>query len=218
MRGDNMAYIYKITCDLNQKNYVGKTNLTIEERFKQHLIDAQQKHKEARPLYRAIQKYGKEHFHIEEIEQCSAEEASLKEQYWIGYYKGYEEGYNATLGGDGKLLYDHQAIIEQLKLTPYLKEVANQFSCSTDLVSIIAKANNIKIKNRGQEQLKEQSKIIHQYNKNGDFIQSFSSTVEAATWCFQQGLVSKLYSGVRSHIAEVANGKRKTAYGYIWKY
>lgn len=213
-----MAFIYKIVCDVNQKVYVGKTNLTIEQRFKQHIQDAKKTSANIRPLYYAMQKYGIEHFHIETIEQCSTEEASLKEQYWIGYYEGYEKGYNATKGGDGKLLYDHESILEQLKKTPYLKEVAEQFSCSRDLVKIIATANNITIKNRGQEKLEATSKIVHQYDKQENFIQSFPSISDAAQWCFNQGLTSSALNGVRSHIAEVANNKRKSAYGYIWKY
>lgn len=109
-----MAYIYKIVCDLNDKVYVGKTNLSIEERFKQHIADSFRRRMEARPLYRAMRKHGVEHFSIEQIEECSPKEASAREQYWIGYYRGYEDGYNATKGGDGKLLYDHEMILEQL--------------------------------------------------------------------------------------------------------
>ena len=134
-----MAYIYKITCDINNKIYIGKTNLSIEERFQQHKLDSRKEHIEARPLYRAMNKYGFEHFSIEKIEECKPEEASSREQYWIGFYRGYEEGYNATKGGDGKLLFDHQSILEQLYKTPYGKEVAEQFGCSKDLVYQIAK-------------------------------------------------------------------------------
>ena len=32
-----MAYIYKITNDINNKVYIGKTIKTVEERFRQHL-------------------------------------------------------------------------------------------------------------------------------------------------------------------------------------
>lgn len=35
-----MAYIYKITNDINQKVYVGKTEFSIEKRFKEHCADA----------------------------------------------------------------------------------------------------------------------------------------------------------------------------------
>ena len=34
-----MAFIYKITNDVNQKVYIGKTERSIEERFKEHCKD-----------------------------------------------------------------------------------------------------------------------------------------------------------------------------------
>ena len=213
-----MAYIYKITCDINNKVYIGKTNLSIEERFQRHKLDSRKEHIEIRPLYRAMNKYGLEHFSIEKIEECKPEEASEREQYWIDFYNGYEEGYNATKGGDGKLLFDHKAISEQLYKTPYGKEVAEQFGCSKKLVYQIAKQNNIQLKNRGQEKLLKSSKSIAQYTKVGEYIQSFPSTAEAARWCYENGYALNLNSGIRGHICKVANGERKTAYGFIWKY
>lgn len=35
-----MAYIYQITNDINQKIYIGKTEFSIEKRFKEHCKDA----------------------------------------------------------------------------------------------------------------------------------------------------------------------------------
>lgn len=35
-----MAYIYQITNDINQKIYIGKTECSIEKRFKEHCWDA----------------------------------------------------------------------------------------------------------------------------------------------------------------------------------
>ena len=52
-------------------------------------------------------------------------------------------------------------------------------------------------------------KKINQYDLQGNFIRSYESVFEA------KKLNSKS-SG--THISEVCNGKRKSAYGYIWKY
>jgi group I intron endonuclease len=57
-----MAYIYVIKNDINDKVYVGKTTLKIQERFKEHLRDYKKTLKEHRPLYSAMKKYGEEHF------------------------------------------------------------------------------------------------------------------------------------------------------------
>lgn len=213
-----MAFIYKIVNDINKKIYIGKTSRTIEERFKEHCKDALKNHNEKRPLYFAMRCYGIKHFKIEYIEECLPEEAAQREQYWIQYYNSYINGYNATLGGDGKYLFNHSQIAEKLKKHPYPKDIAKEFSCSTDLIYIIAKEFNIKVFNRGQEENVNSKKQISQFTKDGHFIQSFNSTSEAAIWCFNNQKCATLNSGVRGHIGECANGKRKSAYGYIWKY
>lgn len=76
-----MSYIYVITNDVNGKQYVGKTNGTIEKRFKEHIKDSKRERCEKRPLYNAINKYGIEHFSIKQLEECSEKEASTKEIY-----------------------------------------------------------------------------------------------------------------------------------------
>ena len=76
-----MAYIYKITNLINNKIYIGKTNRTIEERFKEHCNEYKKERSEKRPLYNAMNKYGIENFKIEQIEECSLEESSDRESY-----------------------------------------------------------------------------------------------------------------------------------------
>ena len=164
-----------------------------------------------------MRKYGVEHFRIELIEET--ENPEEREIYWIGYFNGYTQGYNATKGGDGKKLYDHEAIIARLKDHPYPCDIADEFGCCRDLVCDLAKKNDIQVKNKSNEMFQKSScKTISAYTKQGELVKSFSSTVEAANWCFEQDKCATLNSGVRSHIAEAANGKRKSAYTYIWKY
>ena len=59
-----MAYIYQIINKVNGKIYVGKTNFSIEKRFKEHCHDAFQPRNESRPLYAAMRKYGVENLYI----------------------------------------------------------------------------------------------------------------------------------------------------------
>ena len=216
MEVKNMSFIYKITNDIYDKIYVGKTNLSLHERFLQHCRDSQKESISNRPLYKAMNKYGVNHFQIELIEKCSSEEASLKEQYWIGYYQGYENGYNATKGGDGKCLYNHNQIANRLKNYPFPKEVALEFNCSVDTVYIVAKEFDIPVQNKGIENVNKK-KTVSQYSKNNEYLQSFESIQNAGEWLLENNIISTLNSGVRSHISEVMRGKRKTAYGYIWR-
>jgi group I intron endonuclease len=98
-----MGYIYKISCLQSDNIYIGKTESSVEERWKEHYkASANPNHKDYDlPIHRAIRKYGKENFIIEKIDNGVGEELKQKEKYWIKYYNSYFNGYNATLGGDG---------------------------------------------------------------------------------------------------------------------
>ena len=86
-----MSYIYKITNDVNNKVYIGKTDRDIQQRFAEHIYDSGRKDYGNRPLLDAINKYGAKHFSIEQIEECSKEEAADREIYWIKFFNSYEK-------------------------------------------------------------------------------------------------------------------------------
>ena len=56
-----MPYIYKITNNVNNKVYIGKTIRSLEIRFKEHLKDSDIKDNK---LYLEMRKYGKKNFSI----------------------------------------------------------------------------------------------------------------------------------------------------------
>ena len=208
-----MGYIYKITNDINNKVYIGKTLKSIEARFHEHIKDSKRIKYENRPLYRAMCKYGVEHFQIEMIGKYPDDELSNMEIYWIAYYRGYEDGYNATKGGDGKPYLDREAMLKRLKEFPYPKEVAKEFNCCPDSVCDIGKENNIKMRNYNVDCVKKPVYCLDK--KTLEVIQIFESTVATIKWCNQQGITTCTDS---THIADCAKGKRKSAYGYVWKY
>ena len=74
-----MGFVYKIINKKNNKMYIGKTNYTIEDRFKEHIKDS--KRYLDRPLYRAFNKYGIENFIIEKIGEYPEEQLNEMEQY-----------------------------------------------------------------------------------------------------------------------------------------
>ena len=210
-----MGFIYVITNNINNKQYVGKTILTIEERWKQHKRDSEKLQLQKRPLYNAIQKYGIENFSISQLEECKDSLLNDREIYWINKLNTYHYGYNATKGGDGKILFNHELIAKALKQHPYPSDIAKQFNCSSDTVRNIAKEYNITVKTKGVKNVNA-PKIVAQYDLFNKYIQSFNSTVEAAQWLVDNKKATNITC--KSHIAECARGKRKTAYGYIWKY
>ena len=210
-----MAYIYKITNDINQKVYIGKTEFSIEKRFKEHCQDAFRNRNEQRPLYSAMRKYGVEHFQIELIEETKIPEE--REQYWIKFYNSYHNGYNATLGGDGKKYINYDTILalyDEGVLTQ--KEIADECNCSIDSVRHIVYQNRNNVNwalPKVRDTLRQQPKAVKciEYNK------IFHSIVAAARWVEQEGLTNSFQSA-RNHIGEVCNGKRKTCCKLHWQF
>ena len=89
-------WIYKITNIQNQKVYIGQTIRPIEQRFHRHINDAMNNILDTH-FARAIRKYGKDNFIIEEIDNAKTQnELNEKEQYWIQYYNSVDNGNNET--------------------------------------------------------------------------------------------------------------------------
>ena len=139
-----MAYIYQITNDVNQKIYIGKTENSIEKRFKEHCWDASRERNEKRPLYNAMRKYGVEHFHIELIEETDNPEE--REIYWIEKKQSFKNGYNATIGGDGRKYIDYDLVVKTYQDLQNIKLVAKQLNHDESTISKILKEKNIDIK------------------------------------------------------------------------
>ena len=109
-----MGKIYKITNIVNSKIYIGKTIKSLNYRFSRHLINANKKIN--RHLYDSINRYGKEAFKIELIEECADDLLNKREIYWISKHKSNQKefGYNMTDGGDGSKMQPES--IEKMRL------------------------------------------------------------------------------------------------------
>ena len=89
-------WIYKIINIQNNKIYIGQTIRPIQDRFHRHINDALNNVLDTH-FARAIRKYGKDNFIIEQIDQAQTQdELNKKEQYWIQYYNSVQNGYNET--------------------------------------------------------------------------------------------------------------------------
>ena len=213
-----MSYIYAITNNINGKQYVGKTNFSLQKRFQEHIRDSKQRIKEHRPLYNAFNKYGIENFSIKVLEECPWEEASNKEIYWIGKLDTYENGYNATLGGDSKVLYDYKTIADKYQELQNQKETADFFNCDAYTVRTACKEYNIDILSGAQISKEKNGKKIQMFSKDNIFIQEFSDMSDAARWLIENNITTAQIKNISCNIGRVANGKRKSAYSYIWKF
>ena len=208
-----MAFIYVITNDANGKQYVGKTNNSIEERFREHVSDSKRRRCEKRPLYAAMNKYGVEHFSIEVLEECNAENSSEREMFWIQALNTYgHTGYNATLGGDSKHYYDYNELSQAYLELGTVKAVCDKYNCDRHTVQVACKENGVKILSGQDYSRINYSKKVNMIDREtGEVLKVFSSISEAIL------AVTGSHAG-HSHIADVCKGRRKTAYGYKWEY
>lgn len=201
-----MAYIYKITNTLNQKSYIGKTEKPDPlSRWKEHLRDSNKEFKNKRPLYAAIKKYGKDNFTFEVIEETS--QPIEREMYYISLYNTYKEGYNATIGGDGKPHVTNQSeiVTYYLEHKPFIKDLCDHFQRDRKTITKILKDHNIIYDVKARH-----TKTIIQKDKDGNTVNTFNSAREAA--------ISIGNIKLNSHINQCCNGKRKSIAGYIWEF
>lgn len=211
-----MPYIYKITNKINNKLYIGKTSLSLEKRFKEHCRDSVRFYN--RPLYAAMRKYGCNNFFIEEIEYCMEDAmACEREQYWINFYKTYHYGYNASLGGYGRRIYDYKIIYEYWLNNKNCSQTAKELGIDCYTVS---KA----VKEFGEQPYCKKGfavneKMVDMLTLGGEYIRTFNSLREAAKVIAQELNKSiDNVGGYSSHIASVCKGTRKSCLGYKWRY
>ena len=99
-------------------------------------------------MYRAINKYGIENFSIETLEET--ENPEEREKYWIEYFGSFKNGYNATIGGDGKPYIDRDLVVATYNEVLNCREVARRLNISKDSVSNILKERNVEIISSGE--------------------------------------------------------------------
>lgn len=230
-----MGYIYKISNDINDKVYIGQTKKTINYRFKEHIRQAQYEKEGNRPItyfHNAINKYGEEHFFVNQIEQCDNELLNEREIYWIKQYDSYNNGYNSTTGGQLKLKNNKTKKVIQYDLEGNFKAIFNSSEEAAKEVNVdvsyIRQACNPNTRNKSAAQYQwryytedyplQISKItgksgrnktkVKQYDLKGNYIRTFDSVTEAAEATNQ----------TRRNISHACEKKQNKAGNYQWRY
>lgn len=201
-----MGFIYIIKNDINEHVYVGQTSRSIEVRWKEHIRGTNQ------VINCAIQKYGMEHFWIEEIEKCDDNLLDERERYWIKYYNSFNEGYNATTGGQDNLKSHLDKVEEVLNLWQQgltINRIVKQTGLNVETIRGYLNKNGIdhkQIKDRANIFIGQaKAKMIYQYTIDNKFIQSWISTAEAVRNGYTRSCIQRSLSDGRPHG------------GYIWR-
>ena len=109
--------------------------------------------------------------------------------------------------------FDYEAIFNDWKEGLSCKELQEKYNCSDSVIKNVLDINHIPKNERysqGRKRLRVNQISVNQYDLNGNFLRSFNSIAEAN--------LSLNKSQNSSNIVAVCKGRRKTAYGYIWKY
>lgn len=208
-----MGYIYKATNKLNGQSYIGQTQISIEERIKNHVRAANNFSNETPgpetnfPFHAAIRKYGIENFIVECLEECANELLDEKEIYYIKLYDTYNNGYNAALGGLGHQKYNYDDIVNFfLQNNNSIRLTCEHFNIYDQVVYSALKSKNIDYKSltscKGKRIIKNKKILLVELNKE------FNSMKEIDEFFGKQ---------VHGNVRRCLNGTTEKAYGYHWK-
>lgn len=97
-----MSYIYVIINTLTDKVYIGKTSC-FTNRKKEHLRKLRYGKHVNKHLQYSYNKYSKDVFVFDILEECDESVVDDREKYWISFYDSTNDfkGYNLTHGGEG---------------------------------------------------------------------------------------------------------------------
>lgn len=95
---DKVCGIYRITCIINGKAYIGQSN-DCKERFRQHIKSALGYTSTTNKLYQEMKKKGVENFTFEILETVPRDQLNEREVYWIDLCRTRDTGLNSTKGG-----------------------------------------------------------------------------------------------------------------------
>lgn len=207
-----MAFIYKIYFDGTDKVYIGQTSRTIDARFKGHCKAAFVDGSEY-AVHRAMRKYGREHCHVELVEETDS--PNEREQYWIKLYDSFNNGYNLTAGGEGTITIDRDEVVQAYSELGNQADIAASLGVDVHSVRKILKERSVEVANQQTINQQKNGKPVLQYTLAGEFLSWFPSAKAAAK---HLGKIEKNGKGAAGHIFDVCTGKRKSAYGYIWRF
>lgn len=219
--------IYKITNKINNKSYIGQS-VNINNRWYVHKAT-----KDDYPIHRAIQKYGKNNFSWEILEECTESQLSEREIYYIAKYNTFmyaknSNGYNLTPGGeqgntkpvnqyskDGTFIRRFNSLVEAAaaigKMSTQISSCCYKrcLSCGGYLWSFDGDVPVDYDKEIGKLGI-----TIDQYDLGGKFIRTFETGSKACR-VVNTGAERKISKG---QIINCCKNDNYSAAGYLWRF
>ena len=218
--------IYTITNTINGKIYVGCA-INIENRWKVHKNNLKYDKHHCGHLQKAYSKYGKEAFKFEILEECEERFLYSQEHYWCnllnvhnvnyGYNNKptnpYKQGRHSEetkkkIGRKGKKIPEAQ--IRKSVESKRMNAQKRGYYFTEELKRKMSESRKgKKLKPNVCVAAREKCKIpVLQYSKTGEFIKEWEAMVDAERFYNQK---------TSGKISSCCNGKRMSAFGYIWR-
>ena len=195
----NTCGVYQIRNKINNKSYVGSSK-NVSARFRNHLNRDAKKYY-WRDFYKDVLKYGKINFECILLEECSESELIEREQY---YYDKIKPEYNIV-----RPCYE----ILKNKMVRHLALNSDKNKIAIDRRKDLYKTDYYRNLFSTIQNKRKKPVIML---KNNTVVMEFESLSDAGRYIDS---LNK-YKGKNkiSKIKAVCDGKRKTAYGYLFKY
>lgn len=207
--------IYCIENKINNKKYIGQS-IDIRKRWREHRTSLNNNKHHNKYLQRAWNKYGEENFDFYIIQNLPQDTIHIIYNIWEIYYideyktQNPKYGYNMTIGGEGTV--GHVVTDETRKK---ISETQKGRKLTKEWIEHISQAHKDKIKNgykpkteHFQKYNEEQKTSINCYDKDGNYICSYSSIQEAGR---DLGLEA-------TNICKVLKRKHSNIKGYVFYY
>lgn len=232
VENNNLIDIYLITNLINGKQYVGQS-IDYKERFRSHCF-LEKGYKSTIPtrIDKAIKKYGSKNFKVELIDRVSFENRNEMERFYIKKYDTYNNGYNATKGGDFNPMWDkeirekHRIKCTSEEHRQKQREAAIKLFENEEIHKKITEGNKRAWKNYNEEKRNQILKGFKQCNESkrqrvacvddkDNVIKEFESASEACRFTGRDsGEAGNLLLACDKYIK---SGKRRVKlFGYYW--
>lgn len=227
MENEYPGGIYMWTCTESGRSYIGRTQ-NLDRRKKEFLWFGHERYSGV-AINRARKKYNKKEYWIYTVlERCDEEKLSEREMFYVEKYKTHKTGYNESDGGDGNCGYHHseeskkkigmygkthslsqearKKLSESLKGHGFAEETKEKISST--LKEYFKTHDNPNSGKRGKDC--KWARVIGQFDKETDeLIKVWYGTFE---------IIRENPTYKSPPIINVCKGRKKSVYGFVWRY
>lgn len=209
-----IGHLYTIVNLTNGKEYIGKTYDSIDRRFKQHISKA--KSGSNSPIHKAFRKYGVDNFKIYLLDNYPESILEQEEVKAIQLYETFTNGYNATLGGDGRRYINDNLIITEYAKTPVLAKISRNLNIDIKTIKKALQANNIEVLSHKEIVSKVLPDLRPILLVEQNIV--FDNIILCAEYLINSGISKTSQTRTKESIYRVCKGLRKSYLKYAFKY